>query len=234
VKNANILLAIGATGSGKTTWLLRELHAARHARLFVFDPKRDYADALGLPIVRDWPTAARCLKALHDPRRALAVAFRYPILDERLRREQFARVCELAMQGGGMGLVIEEAALLVEPGTGNAAMWKGLVTLGARDRQISLYVATQRPALIDKTTLANCTRLRVFKLGYPEDQKVCAQALGVPVARVAALGKLEYLERNTDTGEITQGRLEFPAAPASSRSSSSRRSRTAKARAPGG
>lgn len=207
-KNARILLAIGATGTGKTTWLTRELKRARPRSLFVWEQKADYARALNIPMLEDWAIAARALAKMRAGA-ALRFGFRPPITRRAAMLKMFARVLEEVSACQDLDFVVEDAGTVLEPGTGNPHAWHNLVSLHARERAIRVYAASTRPARIDKDSLGNCTKLRVFKLGYPEDQDAMRRALGVPLEAVAELKKLQFIERDTDSGALYFGELRF-------------------------
>jgi hypothetical protein len=123
-------------------------------------------------------------------------------------------------------LLVEEASRVLKPGGGNERLWLALVNIKARENNVSLYVIAQRPTFLDKSSLANVTKLRAFKLGYAPDMKTLGACLRVPEEAVAAIraekgpgwARLEYIERDTDAGRTAPGVLTFGAPPSSSSS----------------
>lgn len=224
VKNARIVVHIGATGSGKSAAMELELKSEPlPERFFAWDIKGEWSKKLGIPILTDWEMAARCLEAMKRGAR-LRVAFMPPLLDEAARGRMFTRLCAhfVGDPGKGVppianaGLLVEEASLVLKPGGGNEKLWLTLVNIQAREHGIALFVVAQRPTFIDKSSLANVTKLRVFKLGYGPDMDTLADVLRVPGEAVAAIRKLEYIERDTEAGEVRPGRLPFAPPPSSS------------------
>jgi len=86
--------------------------------------------------------------------------------------------------------------------------WRRLVKRG-RKQGITILAAAQRPAEIDKTIWSNATLVRAGRLSFAADQAVIAAALDVDVDQVRALGSLDYLERDRNSGELRRGHLTF-------------------------
>lgn len=80
--------------------------------------------------------------------------------------------------------------------------WRRITTQG---RHAGLHVlgAAQRPTLIDKTFLANCTRVRCFQLGYESDIQTMAKEVRAPAELLAGL-----VTRDTPGGADIRG-LEY-------------------------
>ena len=206
---AEIVVAIGATGSGKSTWIKSLLPSADRPRLIAFDPLGEYSRALGIPQTSDWTIAARvCMALAQDPKREIRLAYVPPLWDHKKRRAQFGRLCRLVHAAGNMALIVEEAHLVCEPGQGNEQNWTTLVAT-ARHRKVSVFVSAQRPAMLDKTTIDNLTALRVFKIASAPSRKYLAEILGTKPEVIGAIQKLEFIEYNSNTGELTPGKLQF-------------------------
>lgn len=225
---ARIVVHVGATGSGKSAKMHEELRADAPASLFAWDIKGEWAKKLGIPLVTDWEVAARVLEAMKRGRR-LRVAFMPPLLDEDARASMFRRLCGHYLGDEARGvppiknaaLLVEEASLVLVPGGGNEKLWLALVNIKARENNVSLYVIAQRPTFLDKSSLANVTKLRAFKLGYAPDMRTLASCLRVSEEVVAAIkaergpgwARLEYIERDTDAGRTAPGVLVFGTPP---------------------
>jgi hypothetical protein len=220
--NARLVVHIGATGSGKSAKMHEELVADAPQSLFAWDIKGEWAKKLGIPLVTDWEIAARVLEAMKRGQK-LRVAFVPPLTNEVDRERMFRRLCAhfVGDQAKGIppirnaALLVEEASLVLKPGGGNEALWLALVNIQARENSVSLYVIAQRPTFIDKSSLANVTKLRVFKLGYAPDMKTLAATLRVSEEAVSAIkadrgqgwARLEFIERDTDAGRTEPGIL---------------------------
>jgi hypothetical protein len=93
-------------------------------------------------------------------------------------KEAFGLVCSLAFTARDLVFVAEELSDVTTPSWAPPA-WRRINT---QSRHAGLHVlgASQRPALIDKTFLANCTRTRVFQMAYDNDVQTMAKELRVP------------------------------------------------------
>lgn len=191
----------GSMGSGKTSWVRAKVVSA--ARLLVWDGK-------GI----DWGTRERCrVVGPHELRSALFASagrysYRVPV-----SRENFAVFCKLAWIWGrekpGV-IVVDEIADVTTPA--KAPQEWGEIARKVRAFGTDVYVTTQRPQECDKTAQGNAMIFHCGMMADADDQAYVARRLlgGVPVADVAALGPLEYLERNVRTREVTRGRTALP------------------------
>lgn len=177
----NLEAYIGSTGSGKGVSIkarLKELMAEGWP-LIVWDPRDEYGEFARRA------NAVQVLDAVAAIKRGQQPRVRY-VHDGKTKIEKaFAWVCEAAFRAGGCVFLAEE---LSDVTTASLAppQWKRILTQG---RHVGLYVigAAQRPALIDKTFLGQCTYVRCFNLRYSEDRKAMAKAMDVEEARISAL-----------------------------------------------
>lgn len=186
---------IGASGSGKGVSIARRLRELRARRLIVWDPRDEYADH-----------ATRCT-ALPELVRALAAAgeggsirIRYVPGPSIKLPDAFGLVCRAAFAAGDCVMVAEELSDVTSASLAPPA-WRQCITQG-RHRGLHVIAAAQRPALIDKTLLGNCTYIRCFTLRYREDRAAMARALDVDEDRIAAL------RTTADAGRVTIGYIE--------------------------
>lgn len=179
---------IGASGSGKGVSINARLRELRPARLLVWDPRGEYGDharavtpeqALQLVAAAAGGKPFR-LRIVHDGKTAPDAAFGW--------------LCKLAFRAGDLALVAEELSDVTTASRAPPA-WRQCITQG-RHQRLHIIGAAQRPALIDKTFLGNCTLVRCFTLRYADDRRAMAKALDVPEADVAAL---ETVERHGST-----------------------------------
>lgn len=209
VKNKpNIEAYVGASGSGKGVSINRRLAELQPARMILWDPRAEYAKH------------ARAVSSLADlvgdVKRAGAagpIRVRFVPGGATKLEDAFAIVCRLAFAAGNLVFVAEELSDVTRPSWSPPA-WRRVCTQG---RHAGLHVlgATQRPALIDKTFLANCTRVRCFQLGYDSDIKAMAAELRAPVDAVAGLvtedqadgALIRYLEVERRTRHLTAGTI---------------------------
>jgi hypothetical protein len=118
--------------------------------------------------------------------------------------------CEYAwvyVRAFGAPVVAEELARVTSPGKAPPA-WGNICSMGL-GYGADIYAITQRPAESDKTSLGNASVLHAGLQTFPRDRRSIAEYLDVPLAEVAALRQLDYIERDYRTGAVTRGRLKF-------------------------
>jgi hypothetical protein len=201
-RRASIVGAFGATGTGKSTYLKRELERAPGLRTVIFDPGHEYhCGALAASELEYFRLVELG---------TLSIVFR-PALERDLRARQFDRFCTVALQIadtlGECRIVCDELHLVTEAGASPAA-WRELITTG-RKRGVSVLAASIRPASIDKDFFTNCTIVRTGRLNFVDDQRTLGNVLGVQPAQIAALTAGEFFERDLLTGKLARGRITF-------------------------
>jgi hypothetical protein len=161
---------IGASGSGKGVSIKRRLFELAPPRLVVWDARDEYAaHALA---VRTLPELVQCVGQAGQ---AGAVRVRYvPGAGVKLA-DAFAVVCRLVFGAGNLVFLAEELSDVTTASHAPPA-WRQCLTQG-RHKALHIMGATQRPALIDKTFLSNCTRIRCGVLGYRADRAAMAAEL---------------------------------------------------------
>lgn len=195
---------IGASGSGKGVSLNARLRELAPRRLIIWDPRDEYGKQ-----------AARytSLRALAQ---AVAVAgskgfrARFVAGDSIKLEVAFAFVCALAFAAGDLVFLAEELSDVTSASQAPPA-WRKVITQG-RHQALVVLAAAQRPALIDKTLLGNCTYIRCFTLRYADDRKAMAKAMDVSEAEITALCTVKrprgvtinYLERDFRAGTEAQ------------------------------
>ena len=198
---------IGASGSGKGVSIDRRLRELKAPRLLVWDPRDEYGAHA--------PKVTSLAQLVAIVKRAGAGAFkaRYVAGSTADLAEAFGLVCALAFEAGHLVLVAEELSDVTDASRAPPA-WRRCVTQG-RHRSLHIIGAAQRPALIDKTFLGNCTYIRCFTLRYRDDRSAMARALDVPEARVAeqhtsssgATTTIRYVERDFRHGLLRDGSI---------------------------
>lgn len=194
-KKADIMIAIGATGSGKSTRVNGDIERRGLKRLMLWDPQREYA---GQAV----ETIDGLIAAVQKPE--FRVRF-LPSWDAKVKIDQFDLFCRVALAAGRCAVVCEELSQVVRPNGGGPG-WTQVMTAG-RHRELIVYGTSQRPSLIDKTALSQATRLYCGNLEFPPDVKVMSLMLGVPEVEIQALGPLDYIERHRETKEVHRGNL---------------------------
>lgn len=160
---------IGSSGSGKGVSVNARLRELKPPRLLIWDPRDEYGKhAPGYDRLSYLVGAFKHAKG--GPVRARYVPGAGVKLDE-----AFGIVCKLAFEAGNLVFVAEELSDVTTAGRAPAA-WRQVITQG-RHKGLHVIGAAQRPALIDKTFLGNCTYVRVFSLRYAEDRAAMCKAL---------------------------------------------------------
>ncbi|NUO87663.1 MAG: hypothetical protein HOQ37_16340 [Cupriavidus sp.] len=205
---ARIIGVIGASGSGKSRWLKDGLRRMKPPRLLIWDPQDEYGE-FGR-VVTDMRELIEILGAL-GPTDNFRIVYQ-PGDDMSTYRWKFDLFCEIAYMIERLCLVVEEVAD-VTTASHAPPFWSRLSRKG-RHRAMTLFAVTQRPAVIDKTFLGNCTLIHCCRLNDKNDIAVMAAILGVPVDTVRNLkadpdtGVFEFIERQMQTGKTGIGKLD--------------------------
>lgn len=197
---ANIIAVMGATGSGKSTFVKQLIAEAR--RLLVWDAMSEYSQG----------EVVSSMSALHvalsnaGRTKPFRIVFR-PTFDDTIRQRQFEVFCSLAHAVGSLTLVVEELRFVTTPSRAPAAWAK--VTMTGRHKGLRVIGISQRPASIDKDFLGNATLIRTGRLVYPEDVRAVAKAMRITENDIQALQPLDWIEKDMQTGKKLSGRLSF-------------------------
>lgn len=192
---AHIMAVLGASGSGKSTFVKREISKG-HPRLLIWDPLSEYDGAHTSKV-------HELLDALRKPK--FRAVFR-PSGDDKIRLAQFDLICRAALAAGNLTFVVEELRFVTTPS--RAPLGWAKVCLTGRHKGLRVYGLSQRPASIDKDFLGNCTRVRSGRLAYAADVKAVAAAIG-NADQLAKLQPLEWIEKDMTTGKISRGVIKF-------------------------
>lgn len=200
-KKADILIAIGATGSGKSTRIKADIDKRNLRRLIIVDPMHEYE---GIPAVTRIEDLVKAVQAPEFKVRFL------PSDHPKVAIQQFDLVCRVAMAAKRCGLLAEELSAFVRSNGGGPG-WTAVMTRG-RHAELILYGSSQRPSLMDKTALSMATRLYCGNLENPDDLETMAKMLSVPNERVRpeelqALGPWDYIEKHRETKALHRGNL---------------------------
>jgi hypothetical protein len=192
---AQIVVVMGGSGSGKSTYIKNRIRKEKPKRLLIWDPMREYGE-LGRPVFN----SADLAKAAKS--KSFAVAFQPANV---LLVKQFELLCKLAFEIGECWLVVEELNKVTKA-DGAPPNWSDCTSRG-RHRGMTVIGASQRPAQVDKDFYSNATSIRTGRLNFEGDIKVLANALGVPGAEIKALPPLSYIERDMNTGAVSRGNI---------------------------
>lgn len=182
---------IGASGSGKGVSINKRLAELKPARLLIWDPRGEYDKH-----ARPFFSLAELVKAFNQaggrPIRARFVPGGSVPL-----QKSFELVCKLAFNAGELVFLGEELSDVTTASWAPPA-WKQCITQG-RHRALHIIGSVQRPALVDKNFLGNCTYIRCFTLRYDDDRRAMAKALDVSQAQIDALETVEDEARGVTT-----------------------------------
>lgn len=198
---ARIYGVMAASGSGKGLWIKDLLKREKPARLVIWDYKDEYIDA-----------AKRLTNSLNAVRLAMIKAgtgplqIRYkckPGTTTKQTQAEFEGLCRLVQAWGKCCFLAEELSNVTTPSWAPAA-WREMST-GGRHEEVWIIGVAQNPALIDKTFLSNCTLIHVGPLREYRHRQAVARSMDVPVEKITALVKFQFIERDHDTKQINEG-----------------------------
>lgn len=201
---------IGASGSGKGVSINRRLAELKPRRLLIWDPRDEYGKHAPA-----YSSLAQLVGAVRHAKGGAVRARFVPAGDVKKLADPFAFVCQLAFKAGDVVFLAEELSDVTTASHAPAA-WRQVITQG-RHQALHVIGAAQRPAVIDKTFLGNCTYIRCFGLRYEADRKAMAAALDVPADDVKALKTVKtetgvtinYIERDFRADVLHKGQIKL-------------------------
>ena len=208
LNKASIIAVIGASGTGKSSYIKGEL-LKKYSRLLVWSPLEqtdNYASFCGGVVVSKITDLIAQIKA-----GTKAIVY-FPKGSDKEVKVQFDRFCRCVWEVEGAHVLVEELSR-VTMASWAPPPWKNLSTAG-RHRGLTLIGTSQRPANIDKDFLGNCTEIRCYRVNYDTDAKVMADALGLqtdygngkkgaavairPQVRLRKLPNFHFFHKNPD------------------------------------
>lgn len=193
-------IVIGASGSGKSTYI-KGLQAVRDARRFVvWDPDGEYR-----------------VPHVGSPRELLAVLRKAGFGPVRVglhmspSPEAFGQFCALVLAvshaAAPLLCLVEELADVTSPAKA-AQAWGELIRRG-RKYGVRLVAASQRPQEIDKTVFSQCAARWCGRLETDADRRYMSRTLDVKPEELAALQPLEFF-RKVGPEPAQKGRVKLP------------------------
>lgn len=195
--SANIVAVMGGTGSGKSTFVKKEIKRLKPRRLIIFDVMHEYG-AYGVIVNKLSEAVALCRQ------KSFAIIYQPSSRD---LREKFNFVCKLAFQTGDMVFIIEELNRLTMP-TRAPENWQDCTSRG-RHKGITIYGVSQRPASLDKDFFSNATKIRTGRVNFAADIRTLANVLMIDKDEISQLKPLQYIERDMTTHKITRGMIKI-------------------------
>lgn len=202
---AAIFCVLGASGSGKTSYVMQELKRTKPKRVMVWDTKGEFSrEGYALEVNSLGEVARLMIDAGVSGK--VAIAYR-PHGDEKALKRQFNLFCLIAFAAKNLTLVAEE---LADVTTANHTVegWRKVSSQG-RTEGITVYGLSQHPASIDKHFFGNASYVRTGRLNYVSHVKAVANVMGVSADGIRAMLPLEWMARDMNTGKITSGKLTF-------------------------
>lgn len=198
---------IGASGSGKGVSITRRLAELKPPRLLIWDPRDEYGKA-----AKRFTSLPALIEAVAEAGPGPFKA-RYVAGDSVKLETAFGMVCRLAFTAGDLVFLAEELSDVTSASQAPPE-WRKCITQG-RHRAMHILAAAQRPALIDKTLLGNCTYIRCFTLRYSDDRRAMAKAMDLPESQITALlttkdakgVRINYAEKDFREGFSRTGRI---------------------------
>lgn len=173
---ADIIAVIGASGTGKSSYIKGEL-LRKYRRLLIWSPleKTDqYAAFCGGTVTSKITEFIALVKA-----GTKAIVY-VPTGDGNAVKKQFDLFCRVVWEVEGAHVLVEELSR-VTMASWSPPAWKNLSTAG-RHQGLTIIGTSQRPASIDKDFLGNCTEVRCYRVNYDTDAKVMADSLNLQTA----------------------------------------------------
>lgn len=205
--DARIWGVLAASGSGKGVWIKQQLRRLKPARLVIWDYKDEYGE-FAPPLVRDLESL-RQLMLKAGARGRLLVRYRCkPGTSVKQTMREFEGVCRLVQAWQNCMFLAEELSNVTTPSWAPAA-WREMTT-GGRHEGVHIIGVAQNPALIDKTFLSNCTLIHVGPLREHRHRQAVARSMDVPIEKITALQKFQWIERDFDTKTLREGMVKLP------------------------
>lgn len=202
---AQIYCVLGASGSGKTSFVMQELARAKPSRLLIWDTKGEFQrEGFAVGTTSMGEVAQQLIEAGASGR--VSIAYR-PKGDEAAMRRQFSIFCNLAFHAKNLTLVAEE---LADVTTANHAVegWRRVSSQG-RTEGITIYGLSQHPASIDKHFFGNASYVRSGRLNFASHVKAVSNVLGVPATEIQGLLPLQWIAKDMQNGKISRGKITF-------------------------
>ena len=202
--DASITAVLGASGSGKGLWVKHHLLRPKPDMLLIWD------------LMRESEYAKICTTATTNSLKIVANACKKPRFWVNYLpnlagdiEAQFAMFCRIANAVPNITVVVEELSYVTKAGW-SPPNWREMCVTG-RHRGMKIIGVSQRPTSVDKDFFSQCTTIHAGRLNTMADRKRLSDMLCVPIAQVAELKPLDWIERNMATGETTAGRVKIPA-----------------------
>lgn len=192
--SASHTLCIGGTGSGKTTWILKNRLPKTERSVIVWDGKDEHGHGNGVERITS-PAALAARLAKSNTGRIAFVS----------TPDTFGFFCRAVWAWGHCLCLVEELADVTTPAKAPRS-WGELIRKG-RAHGIRTISTTQRPQEIDKTIIGNAADVMIGFMPLEPDRKYIANRIGFPMDELNAMDVGDWLYRVLPRGEIERGNL---------------------------
>ena len=189
---ARIVAVMGASGTGKSTWVYRQIE--KQKRLMIWSPKEaidDYAGRLG---GMKCDSAQQLLDALTAAKRGPVRVVYQPPVNRKEAEKAFGFFCKIALAANNVCVLVEELHTVTRPSWAPDG-WSNLILMG-RGYGVQVYGVSQRPASVDKDFFSNCNLVHAGRVNYEDDAKVLSKSLMVDWQEMLNLPDMAYIERS--------------------------------------
>ena len=206
---ADIIAVIGASGTGKSSYIKGEL-LKRYLRLLVWSPLEKTDDYAGF--CKGVVVTGKISELVAQVKSGARAIVYVPTGSDAEVKTQFDRFCRIVWELNGATVLVEELSR-VTMASWSPPAWKNLSTAG-RHQGLTIIGTSQRPATIDKDFLGNCTEIRCYRVNYDNDAKVMADSLGLqtqyepgaggksvavkPLQQIRTLPNFHFIHKNPD------------------------------------
>ena len=206
---ADIIAVIGASGTGKSSYIKGEL-LKRYLRLLVWSPLEKTDDYAGF--CKGVVVTGKISELVAQVKSGAKAIVYVPNGSDAEIKTQFDRFCRIVWELNGATVLVEELSR-VTMASWSPPAWKNLSTAG-RHQGLTIIGTSQRPATIDKDFLGNCTEIRCYRVNYDNDAKVMADSLGLqtqyepgvggksvavkPLQQIRTLPNFHFIHKNPD------------------------------------
>lgn len=196
--DGQLILAVGASRSGKSVWVKEAIK--NDARIVVFDPKGEYISQLGFTPCYD---RKDLLAALMATKGAGRIAFRA------IGKKEFQFFCEAAFNWNRQAvatIICEELANSTNSGKAEA-YWGILISQGLAFGP-KIIGTVQRGQEVDKSIFDNATFVHVTQHKTFKARTYLSDALEVDISEVPEK-KLEFIQFVSGEGVVVSGSINF-------------------------
>jgi len=196
-----ITVVLGQRGSGKTSWVKKQLPAL--PRFVLWNTVND--DYTGFEIVSDTEALFEYVWKRRDSILQVVINYLEEKGEEDKEAEGFAFVCKLVEAVENVCFIVEEVDTYATSATIPYEL-KRLLKIG-RHYGVSMIAVSRRPAEINRLITSQAQRFICFKTIEPNDVRYLRSIIGEPATELPQIPLLEYLDWKH--GLVEKGKITF-------------------------